>query len=318
MTLILLPEPRPLCDSARRELERWATLQQGPLTRAELLAALPAADVLWVRFAHRIDRELIAAGTSLRAIVSPTTGLDHIDLEAARRAGVPVLSLRGERELLDGVRATAEHTIAILLGLLRRLPAAVASTRAGEWEREPFQGREIARRTVGVLGYGRNGRLVTRTLQALDAHVLTHDPDAEAVAAATQDGVETVGFDELLERSAILTVHVPLEPATAGLLGARELALLPEGAVLVNTSRGEVVDEDALVAALESGRLAGAALDVIADEARGLAERPLSRYAAAHDDLLLTPHIGGWTLESVERTEVFLARRVQNELAPRA
>src|SRR4051812_48277188 len=113
MTLVLLPEPRPLCDAARREVERWATLEQAPLTRAELLAALPAADVLWVRFAHRIDSELIAAGTSLRAIVSATTGLDHIDLEAARRADVPVLSLRGERELLDGVRATAEHTIAI-------------------------------------------------------------------------------------------------------------------------------------------------------------------------------------------------------------
>jgi D-3-phosphoglycerate dehydrogenase len=307
---VLLAEPRPLCAAAQAELAGWAELVQGPLERDELLTQVAAADVLWVRFAHRIDAELLAAGTRLRAVVTATTGLNHIDTDAAARLGVPVLSLRGERALLDGVRATAEHTVALLLALLRRLPDAVASTRAGTWEREPFQGREVARRTVGVLGYGRNGRLVARTLRALDANVVTHDPAPAAAAQALEDGVEVAGFDDLLRRAEILIVLVALAPATVGLLGARELALLPRGAVLVNTARGEVLDEDALADALDAGALAGAALDVIADEPAGLAGRRIH----GRDDVLLTPHIAGWTLESVERTEVFLARRLKETL----
>jgi D-3-phosphoglycerate dehydrogenase len=285
-------------------------VREQPLDRAGLLAALPEADVLWVRFGHRIDAALLRAAPRLRAVVSATTGLDHIDTAAAAELGVDVLSLRGEREFLADVRATAEHTVGLLLALLRRIPDAVESTRAGRWDRGPFQGREVARHTAGILGYGRNGRLVARTLAALDARVLTHDPDPAAAERARADGVAAVGFEDLLRRAEILTIHVALEPATVGLVGREQLALLPRGAVLVNTSRGELVDEEALADALEAGRLAGAALDVIAAEPEGLAGRRLAR----SPNVILTPHIGGWTADSVARTEEFMARKLRASL----
>lgn len=282
----------------------------GAMNRAALLDAVAGADALWVRFAHRIDREVLASGR-LQAVVSPTTGLGHVDLEAAGELGVPVLSLRGEQAFLADVRATAEHTIALLLAVLRRLPAAAADAAGGSWRREPWQGREVAGTTVGILGYGRNGRLVARTLQALGARVRACDVDVAAQAQARDDGVEVVGLDDLLATSGVLTVHIDLRPSTTGLLGRAELDRLPHGAVVVNTARGEVVDEDALCDLVEAGRLGGVAVDVVDGEGtRPWAGRRLQVLAATRDDVLVTPHVGGWTDASVRKTETFLARKL--------
>ncbi len=277
--------------------------------RAELPALVRDADVLWVRLRHRIDADALAAAPRLRAIVSPTTGLNHIDLDEAARRGVAVLSLRGETEFLRTVRATAEHTVALLLALVRRLPAACEHVREGGWNRDAFRGGELYGKTAGVVGYGRLGRIVADYLGAFGMRVLATDPHVRPDEA--EPGVELVPPARLLSEADVVTLHVNLTADTEGFFGAEQMGRMKPGALLVNTARGELLDEAALLEALEQGRLAGAALDVLADErSGGMAGRPLVEYARTHDNLIITPHIGGATRESMANTEIFMAGRL--------
>lgn len=314
---ILNAEPRDYSEKALARLASFARVDCMALDRAGLLAALPDYDALIVRFAFRIDREVFDAAPRLRAIACAATGLDHMDLEAARERGVTVLSLRGERAFLDTVPASAEHTLALLLSLTRRIPLAVSRVNAGTWNRDALRGHDLCGKTLGLVGLGRVGTKMAGYCLALGMCVMACDP----AHPAPPPGVKMVaGLDELLPRSDVLSVHAPLVPETVGLIGTRELGLLPGGAVLVNTARGELVDEEALIAALDSGRLAGAALDVIHGEPTGHAapDTPLLRAARRRDNLLVTPHIGGATWESMEKTELFIAGRLRDFFAAQA
>jgi len=307
---ILNAEPDGYCDEARAVLERCGELVAKSLSREALLQEVADADVLIVRLAHEVDAELLAAGRRLKAVVTATTGLDHVDLEEARRRGVAVISLRGESEFLRSVPATAEHTWALLLALTRRIVAARHAVTLGRWDRDALRGHDLAGRRLGLLGLGRIGRLVAGYGRAFAMDVRAFDPHAP-------DGLDGVAraasLPALLAESDVLSIHVPLDATTEGLVGAAELAALPPGALLVNTSRGAVVDEAALLEALRGGRLAGAALDVIPGEreAGRRAASPLIAYAAERENLLITPHIGGATYESMARTEVFVAQKLE-------
>jgi D-3-phosphoglycerate dehydrogenase len=284
------------------------------LDRATLLRHVSEADILWVRLRTRIDSEVLGAATRLKTIVTPTTGLNHIDLTEAERRGIRVLSLKGETSILRNVRATAEHTIALILALSRRLPQAWRHVREGGWTRDLFVGSEIFRKTAGIVGYGRLGCLVAGYLACFGARVLVCDrPNASLRAPAS---IEVVGREELLRLSDIVSVHVDLNPETAGFFGATEFEQMKPGALFVNTARGELVDEPALLHALRSHRLAGAALDVLGGEnANGMGSHPLVAYAKDHDNLLITPHIGGCTKESMQMTELFLAQKLNDSMA---
>lgn len=278
------------------------------LDRQGLLAAVKECDVLVIRLANQIDEPVFASAPNLKAVVSPTTGLDHIDLEAAKRHGIKVLSLRGEVEFLRSIPATAELTWALLLATTRRIPAAFNSVLAGEWQRDLFKGRDLAGRRLGILGLGRVGSIVARYGIAFGMQVSAFDP----APVRWVEGVKPVeSMQELFANSDVLSVHVPLNSQTTHLVGRELLEFPPPGALLINTSRGVVIDEAALLAALESGRLAGAALDVLSNERSGeLADSPLVRYARSHSNLILTPHIGGATYESMAATEVFMAKKL--------
>lgn len=309
MIRILNAEPAGYAADARRVLTGLGELVEAPLARDELVRAVADCEVLIVRLGHQVDREVLDAAPRLRAIVTATTGLDHVDVAHAARRGIAVLSLAGETEFLRTVHATAEHTWALLLALVRRIPAAVESVRQGGWDRDRFRGRELAGKRLGLVGLGRLGRRVARYGLAFDMAVAAYDPYAtdwlDAVARAAALG-------DLAARADVLSLHVPLNAGTRGLVGRREIAALPRGSLLVNTARGEVVDEDALLWGLESGHLAGAALDVVAgerDRAGGPAPRLLA-WARSHDNLLVTPHIGGATEESMARAELFMARKL--------
>ena len=311
---ILVSESAGFDPGAAAVLRDVGDLQLADLDRAGLLRAIPAADVLWVRLRHHIGADVLDAAPRLRAIATPTTGLNHIDVAAAEARDVRVVSLRGEAGFLRDVRATAEHTIGLMVALLRRLPAAHAHAVAGGWDRDRFRGRELHGATVGLVGLGRLGRLVARYLAAFDARVLAADP--HVAPASVPDGVALVPLDVLLREADVVSVHAAYGAETHGLIGRRELALLRDGAWLVNTARGELVDEAALLDALHGGRLAGAALDVLAEvHVRPPSrEHPLVAYARAHDNLVLTPHVGGCTHESMAKTERFLAGRVASLL----
>jgi D-3-phosphoglycerate dehydrogenase len=307
---ILLAEPSGFSALALEHLRKHATIESTGLDRQSLLSKIRDADVLWVRLRHKIDSEIMTAAPRLKVIVSPTTGLNHIDLDEAGRRRIQVLSLRGDTEFLKEVHATAEHTIGLILGLLRHIPSAHAHVQSGGWDRDCFRGRELHGKTVGVVGYGRLGRAVAKYLQAFGARILTADPAARLHLVGS--GVALVAIDKLLKQSDIVTLHVNLSRETKGFFNQQKFETMKEGAWFINTARGELIDESALLDALISGRLAGAALDVLCDE-YGIGLRhgsKLVKYANTHSNLIITPHLGGCTLESMEKTELHLARRL--------
>ena len=304
---ILNAEPSGYSAEAHALLSQVGIPVEKEMTRAELLQELPKYDVLIVRLGHQVDREVIEAGLNLKAIVSATTGLDHIDVESAQARSISVLSLKGETDYLRDIRATAEHTWALLLGLLRRLVPAALAARSGNWNRDAFRGRELQDQDIGIVGLGRIGKMIARYGQVFGMGVGAFDP----YTREWTDGVwQASTLEQLLASSTVLTLHVPLNNETRGMIGPTELQQLPRGAVLINTSRGQLIDETALLKSLENGHLAGAALDVIADERNSdrLQKSPLLDYAKKFDNLLITPHIGGATYESMAKTEKFMAR----------
>ena len=308
---ILNAEPKDYSPEARRILATLGEVVERRLTQQEFPEWVQEADILIVRLGLQVDRATIGVGPRLKAIVTATTGLDHIDVPYAESCGITVLSLNGETEFLRTIHATAEHTWALLLALVRRIPEASAAVRQGVWDRHLFRGRELHGRRLGVLGLGRVGEQIAGFGLAFGMPVAAYNPSSKP---RWPEGVERCkSLEELLRRSDVLSVHVPLQASTRALLGQRELSLLPEGAVLVNTSRGGVLDEGALVEALASGRLAGAALDTV-DGERDATVRQRSgvlAYACAQQNLLITPHLGGATIESMARTEVFMAEKLR-------
>ncbi|MEZ4423315.1 MAG: NAD(P)-dependent oxidoreductase [Gemmatimonadota bacterium] len=309
---VLNAEPWEYSPRARRVLERFADVEDGPVDRAALVERARAVDALIVRLGHRVDAEVLGRPSRLQAVVTATTGLDHVDLGAAEAAGVAVLSLRGERAFLEGIRATVEHTFALLLTLLRRTHRASAHVEAGGWERDRFRGHELAGRTLGIVGLGRIGTAVAELGTAFRMPVLAYDPFREGWPGTVE---RASSLADLLGRAQVLSLHVPLADETRNLIGSNELGLLPEGAFVINTARGGVLDEDALLAALDTGRLGGAALDVLQGEEEGRPLRPaLLERARGGDRLVVTPHIGGATWESMEKTEVFMAEKLEAAL----
>ncbi len=263
--------------------------------------------VLFVRLGTPVTRATIADAPDLQLVVTPTTGLDHLDVEGLRSAGVQVLSLRDARTDILSVHATAEHTWALLLACVRHLPRAHADVTQGRWRRVPYLGTELAGRTLGIVGHGRLGRRVAGYARAFGMEVLVHDIDAAALRDL--EGARAVGPEELLGASDVVSLHLPLDASTAGWLSAERIALLRPGTVVVNTARGELVDESALAAALSSGHLGGAAVDVVADDSswgetwgEATGASPLLALLGTDANLVVTPHIGGWARDAVATT----------------
>ncbi|MGH2536021.1 MAG: hydroxyacid dehydrogenase, partial [Candidatus Promineifilaceae bacterium] len=230
------------------------------LAPAELLEIVPDFDALVVRSATEVTAEVIAAGRRLSAVARAGSGLDNIDVEAARAAGVRVYNCPDANTL-----AAAELTLALMLALARNLPEAVNSLRAGRWERGRLAGINLHAKTLGIVGFGRIGREVAGRAQAFGMRVLTNQrrPTSELALA---ERVNNLDLDDLLARADFVSLHAPLTEETAGMIGAAQLGRMRPTAYLINTARGGLIDEPALLAALDAGQLAGAALDVFAAE----------------------------------------------------
>lgn len=269
---------------------------------------LEDVEVLVIRLGVLVDRSLMERAPSLRVVISPTTGLDHIDLEAAKERGVQVISLQGETDFLRSIPATAELTWGLLLALVRRIVPAVNAVREGFWNRELFRGTDLRGRTLGILGCGRVGSMVAEFGRVFGMEVLGFD-----VRPSHLPAVSFVSLDELLARSDVLSVHLPLNQTTIGMVDESVFTRMKTGALLLNTSRGGIVQEKALLNALQEGKLGGAALDVLNGET-GFAgrippEHMLVEYALSSENLLITPHIGGASFDSMAATEIFCAKR---------
>jgi D-3-phosphoglycerate dehydrogenase len=299
---------------ARTALQALGQVDEVEADRDFLLQHVADYDVLVVALRNTIDAALLEHARRLKVIVTPTTGLNHIDQAAARSRNITILSLQGETGFLNQVSATAELTWGLLLALLRHIPAAHASVMQGRWDRNAFYGHELKDKTLGIVGCGRLGSMVARYGLAFRMSVLAHD-----IRPAEQEGVAFVALPELLQRSDVVSLHLPLNDATRNFFDACCFARMKQGAVLLNTARGELVDTSALLDALGNGRVAGAAMDVLADETsldpEWLGRHPLASYARTHGNVLISPHIGGVTHESVSSTNLFMIRKLERYVA---
>ena len=278
------------------------------LPRSDLLTALAEGggwDALVVRSQTRVDAELLAAAAPRLSVVGvASVGTDRVDLGAATRAGVMVVNAPTGNTI-----AAAEHTMALMLALLRRIPSADASVRRGEWERAKYIGAELRHRTLGIIGLGKIGKAVARRAAAFEMRVMAHDPLLTS-EQATEHSARLVGLAELLNRADVISVHVPLTAETRGIIGRAQIEAMKPGAVILNVARGGLVDEAALAAALHSGHLAGAAVDVFTAEPMA-ADNPL-RDAP---NTILTPHLGASTAEAQDRVGIEMAEQLLLALA---
>lgn len=268
------------------------------LTGDQLRERLAPCDAVVVRSATKIDAEALEAAPKLRAIARAGVGVDNIDVDAATAKGIIVINSPEGNTI-----SAAEHTMAMLLALARKVPAADARLRSGEWSRKEFVGRQLYRKTLGVVGCGKIGSEVVKRAQAFGMDILVYDPYiSEARAEAL--GIKVVPLDELLRQSHFISLHAPKAAGTIGLIGERELELMRPGAEIVNCARGGLIDEDALAKALREGRLGGAALDVFTNEP----DPPT--HLVDVPNLVLTPHLGASTAEAQEFVAVDVAEQI--------
>jgi D-3-phosphoglycerate dehydrogenase len=307
---ILVAEPDGLAIAAIERLREVGELVLERCTRQRLLSIIGSFDALLVRLDHQIDHEVFVAASRLKVIATATTGLTHVDEAAAAARDVTVLSLRGETAFLKSITATAELTWGLIVALARRLREIGHHIELGNWDRNLLIGTQLAGRTIGIVGFGRLGLMVAEYASAFHMNVLAYDPHVESYPP----GVSRVALDELLSRSDFITLHVESSQETHHLIGERELRLMKHTAFLINTSRGEVVDEIAVIRAIDEDRIAGVALDTLYNE-RGskeswLKERQIWRCAMNRPNVIITPHVGGATHESMMHAEVFLAEKL--------
>jgi len=292
-------------EAAVRVFDGYASIEAvptGTLERERLKEAIASCDAIIVRSPTRVTADVIDAAPRLRVIGRVGAGTDNIDVEAARRRGITVLHSPG-----GGTVSTAEHTIALILSLARRIPEAHRSVTGGEWRRDALLGVELCGKTLGIVGLGRIGTEVARRMAAFEMRLMAVDPNVTADEAGAR-GATLVDMDTLLRESDVITLHVPLGANTMGMIGPREIERMRDGVFIVNCCRGGVVQEAALVAALDSGKVAGVGLDVYECEPPG--QSPLF----SHPRSVFTPHLGTATVEAKVRVAVSVARAVAEAL----
>ncbi len=268
------------------------------LKDAALLKAVTESDALITRSGTAVTEELANAGPRLRIVGRAGVGLDNVDVDACTARGILVINAP-----TANIMSATEHTMAMLLALCRNIPDAHASVRRGEWNRSKFMGTELDGKTLGIIGLGRIGTRITVRARAFGMRVIAYDPYI-APNVFEKVGAELVSLDDLLARADVITVHTPLSDETRGMIGADEIAKMKEGVVVLNIARGGIYDELSLADALNSGRIAGAAIDVYVEEP------PKDNPLLSAKNIILSPHIGANTIEAQDRVAVQTAEMV--------
>jgi D-3-phosphoglycerate dehydrogenase len=267
-----------------------------PATQEDVQVHIKTCDALLdASMKVRITDSMVASAANLKIISCATTGSDHIERGELERRSIPVRTLMEDRELLLNLTPAAELSWTLLMACARMLPAAVNHVKKGGWTREMFPGIMLKGKRIGIIGCGRIGTWMSRYAQAFGMDIVGYDPFIQDFPAQ----IQPVSLEELVRSSDFITIHVPLDENTKGLLSEDLFATLKPGAILINTSRGAVIDEKALLRALESEQLQAAGLDVLTDEP-DVEKSVLFRYAQTHDNLIITPHCGGFSHDAVK------------------
>jgi len=278
-------------------------VDQSGISAEDLLKVVGEYEALIVRGRTKVTNAVFEAGKKLKVVGRAGVGVDNIDLEAAKAHHVTVVN-----SPLATTVAVAELTLSLMLSLVREIPRADASMKSGKWLKKEFEGRELYGKTLGVLGFGRIGSAVAARAKAFEMKILAYDPVVSAEEIRARGG-EPVSLDDLLKQSDMITMHMPLTSESKHLLNREAFSKMKDGVYIVCAARGGVIDEDALLEALNSGKVAGAALDVFATEPPGETE------LVAHPHVIDTPHVGAQTVEAQTRAAHDIAEEVLNALA---
>lgn len=308
---ILITEPAGYSQAALNIYARAGSVVLLPNTGLALEEAIVNADVVVIKLRYPLHKALLQKAEKLRYIISPTTGLDHIDEAFAKEKGIQIISLRGEIEFLSAIPSTAEFTWTLLMTLFKRIVPAVAHTRQGQWDRNQLIGNNLQGKKLGILGLGRVGTQMAGFARAFGMQVMAFDPYKDLFSWPENVAWATTAI-ELAQWAEVFSIHIPVV-GNEGFVSAEILNELKPGTLLLNTSRGSVWDETAVADLLKNGILGGVGTDVLAGELdkNNLLASPLLALAPNIDNLIITPHIAGATRESMAATEDFVAEKFE-------
>ncbi|WP_339611416.1 NAD(P)-dependent oxidoreductase [uncultured Planktosalinus sp.] len=312
---ILITEPTDFSQRALNSLSKIGFVKKGPFSKEELINEVGNTNILIVRLGHLINQPIFDNAKNLKYILTPTTGLNHIDVDNANKRGIHIISLKGEHEFLDSIPSTAEHTWALLMSLIRKIPQACDDVKMGNWDRDKFKGNNLNTLSLGVFGFGRVGKQVAKIAKCFNMKIYVYDK--KKIETKLYNVVNSKS--ELFQKSDIVSIHLDLNKGNINIVDKELLRFLKKGAFLINTSRGELINEDDLVTFLENKTLAGVALDVIHNENATTSKfnNPIISYAKNNNNAIITPHIAGATLQSMKMTEEFVVDKFINILNQR-
>ena len=290
------------------ELEKVSELVLVEPRRDKVLQIISDFDAYFADASILIDKEFISKAKKLKVIGSPSTGTDHIDLDALSKAKIKLFDISKEYELINSFTATSELAFGLILSLIRQIIPSSIEANQGNWAREKFSGFQLSGKTLGILGLGRLGKISAKIGLGFGMKVIATD-----IVDSFYTGVKMVDFNYLMSNSDILTIHIHLNEKTRGIINKSAISLMQPNCIIVNTSRGAIISEKDLLNALTAGKIKGAALDIIDGEwleLEKLQKHPLIQYANKNQNLIITPHIGGSTQESIKDSRVFMSKKI--------
>ena len=300
--IVLNAEPIGYSEKA---IESWKqrgyAYQASNWEEIEKAVSFEAVSILIVRLAKKIDRSILNKFPNLTHLITATTGLDHIEMEPVRDRGIKLVSLRGHDDFLQTIPSTAEHTWALLLALIRNIPAANEDVKEGRWNRDKFRGYQLKGKRLGIIGLGRTGKKVASYAKAFDMEIQYFDPYVQETGFQ-----KTEQLEKLLSTSDIISIHVHLNEETTQLIGKHNISHIKKDCLLINTSRGNVLDENAVAMALISKNIKGIATDVLSTELDDIRSSPLWELQQKNENIIITPHIGGATCDAMWACEEFV------------
>ncbi|MCL9805102.1 NAD(P)-binding domain-containing protein [Flavobacterium amniphilum] len=277
--------------------------------KENLIESIKDVEVIFIRLRFNFDQAVLQHAKKLKYILSPTTGLDHIDIEYFNKCGGQVVSLKGETEFLNNIPSTAEHTWALLLTLFKKIPSSFEHVKKGYWNRDLFKGNNLRNKKIGILGLGRVGKQVAKFADVFGMEIQYFD-----IKNVESEYKKVNSPEELFLNSDVVTIHIPYDSENHNYVDEKLLSRCKKGIILINTSRGGIWDEDYVAKLIHQNRIGGLATDVLKDELNGekRISNPLVKLASGNDNIIITPHIAGATFESMNLTEEFIVSKFIN------
>ncbi len=273
-------------------------------------------DVIFTKLGLQLNKIIIENQNSLSYIVTPTTGLNHIDTSFCDSKNIKIISLKDEKDFLNEVRSTAEHTWAILLSLIRNINYAAFDVKNGNWQREPFLASELDGKTIGIVGFGRLGKMVVNFSMAFNMNVLANDIDESVFESNNPHNLTNSPLSDILKKSDIISLHIPSNKINNQFINENKIKLMKKGVIIINTSRGEIIDEKALVKYLINKKVSALATDVLTNdsiwEKKVDPNNLIYKYSLSNSNVLITPHMGGYGKSSIIKTRNFITNKFIN------